>query len=134
MWYGILVALSGSLSGLAVAFYYRYKSEKQAATIVGLQKDNLSLQRDVSDRDKSLAADVVAMKNLRDENDAAIGRLNKTLEDVRADLKKKEAALKVLRLRDPDAVNTALGQLFPPVADANGDKGGGTSGGGTSRP
>jgi hypothetical protein len=134
MWYGVLVAAVGSISGVCVALYYRWKTAMQAATIVGLQKDNESLRRDLSDRDKALAADVLAMQKLRDDGDASVARVTKELEDTRADLDKHKAALKVLRLRNPDAVNAALGELFPPVPNKNGDKGGGTPSGSAGRP
>ena len=134
MWYGLLFAGFGVASGIATAFYYRFKAAMQMATIVGLTKDNESLKKDLSDRDKALASDVLAMKKLRDDNAEEVARINKTLEDTRGDLEKHKAALKVLRIRNPDAVNAALGELFPPTANKNGDKGGGTAGGSPGRP
>lgn len=123
MWYSVLIALGGLVSGTIATFYYRYKAAEQLAEIVGLQRDVLSLQRDIADRDKALAANVDAMTTLRDDGNGAVTRLNKTLEDTRAELAQHKAALKVLRARDPATIATALGQLFPLVSQADSDSG-----------
>ncbi len=135
MFEGILIALSGVLSGGIVAMYYRYKHAKQDAAIVGLRADIKSLERDKSDRDKILQADTTLIEKLKHDHAGEIARKDKLLEDKDADIKKHQAALKVLRARDPAAVAVALGSLFPtPKENGGGDKGSGESGGGSGHP
>lgn len=135
MWYGILIALSGGLGGAVVAMYYRVKYADQRAEIVGLRADVKTLGRDIEDRDKALAADLVALKKQEADHVDALARKDQLIKDKDRDLTQLRAALKVLRARDPAGVAASLGSLFP-AADKDGGQGGagGAGGGGAGRP
>lgn len=131
MWYGILIAISGGVSGFAVAMYYRWKSATKDATIVGLNADVRSLKRDLSDSDKVNRANVDAAIKASAEYADNHARMNKLLEDARAERDKYMAALKVVRASHPGALAADLGSLFP-APDKDGNQGG--SRGGTRTP
>ena len=125
MWYGILLALSGGLSGLVVAFWYRYKYAMQSATIVGLQKDNASLDREMEILKKLCEDSVTNTATLVAAHKVELQRKDKLVEDAHAELDRYKAAIKVLRTKDPAAAAAALGELFPVTNKNNSQDGSG---------